>query len=377
MYADKAIEAAFKAHPKWGARDRHFVAETVYECVRWWRKLWAALGESPVLSDDALFRLMSAYWISVGQEPPEFVANLDQNEIKRRIESIPLDSPEGLSIPDWLYDLGQEELGQRWPSVMGSLNQKADVIIRVNLLKTSKESLIAKLREEDIETSPIEGYPLALRLSKRTNIFRTEAFKNGLFEVQDAASQKVVEILDVRPGERVIDACAGAGGKSLHLASLMKNKGKIIALDIYEWKLKELKERARRNGVDVIETRTIDSSKVIKRLEGSAQGLVLDVPCTGLGALRRNPDTKWKLTREEHLRLLELQGQILLDYSRMVAPGGRMVYATCSVLPSEDEKQVQAFLSKAQGWELISEHREWPDAQGFDGFYMALIRRKD
>ena len=147
-------------------------------------------------------------------------------------------------------------------------------------------------------------------------------------------------LLDAKPGERVIDACAGGGGKTLHLAALMKNKGKIIAMDITERKLQSLRERCSRNGVDIAETRVIESMKTIKRLEKSADRVLLDVPCTGLGVLRRNPDKKWKISPEEITRLNALQKEILENYSQMVKIGGRLVYATCSCLPSENEKQV-------------------------------------
>jgi 16S rRNA (cytosine967-C5)-methyltransferase len=183
-------------------------------------------------------------------------------------------------------------------------------------------------------------------------------------------------MLDPKPGERVIDACAGAGGKSLHLAALMKNKGKILSLDIHERKLEELRKRASRAGADIIETRTIDSSKVIKRLEETADRLLLDVPCSGLGVLRRNPDSKWKLSDEEIEKLRALQSQILESYSKMVKPGGRMVYATCSILPSENERQVEEFLKNAGGtFELLEERKFAPGKDGFDGFYAASLQK--
>ena len=171
--------------------------------------------------------------------------------------------------------------------------------------------------------------------------------------MQDLGSQKIGPFLKIEPGQRVIDACAGAGGKSLHLACLMKNKGKIIALDIYDRKLDELRTRAKRNGVDIIETRLIENTKVIKRLEKAADRVLLDVPCSGLGVLRRNPDKKWKVNGADIDRLTELQWQILTGYSDMTKPGGYLVYATCSLLPSENERQVQRFMSeRGTDWEL-------------------------
>jgi 16S rRNA (cytosine967-C5)-methyltransferase len=206
-------------------------------------------------------------------------------------------------------------------------------------------------------------------------VFITKAFNAGLFEMQDRASQRSAAILAPLPGERVIDACAGAGGKTLHLAALMKNQGKIIAMDITERKLEELKKRARRSQISCIETRTIDSSKVIKRLDASADKLLLDVPCSGLGVLRRNPDSKWKLTAEKISAVEKTQAEILRQYSRMVKPSGKMVYATCSILPSENERQVESFLAENKGWILEERHRNDPDLGMGDGFFAATLKR--
>src|SRR5690606_6175620 len=194
--------------------------------------------------------------------------------------------------------------------------------------------------------------PLALKLKERANVFQTEAFKDGWFEVQDASSQLVAEYLDVKPGMRVVDACAGAGGKTLHLACLMENKGQLIALDIYANKLNELKRRAKRAEAFNIETRLVDSTKVIKKLHDKADRVLIDAPCSGLGVLKRNPDAKWKLQPEFIENIKKTQQELLQQYARMVKPGGQMVYATCSVLPSENEKQVEGFLTSESGKEF-------------------------
>ena len=265
---------------------------------------------------------------------------------------------------------------------MNALNKPAEVFLRVNTLKTTVENLISELAAEEIECESVVSkdflFPVCVRLKKRKNVFITQAFRKGLFEMQDAASQQVAGLLQVEPGLRVVDTCAGAGGKSLHLAALMKNKGKIISMDIHEWKLKELKIRAARGGVDIIETKLIEGSKTIKRLENSFDRVLLDVPCSGLGVLRRNPDTKWKLSLDEIQRLQNLQKEIITDYSKLCKPGGIMVYATCSILHRENEDQVKWFLDSAEGskWILEKEMRVWPQLHGFDGFYGAALRRK-
>jgi 16S rRNA (cytosine967-C5)-methyltransferase len=177
---------------------------------------------------------------------------------------------------------------------------------------------------------------------------------------------------------RVVDACAGAGGKTLHIASLMENKGQIIAMDIYENKLNELKRRAKRNGAHNIENRVIDSTKPIKKLYDKADRVLIDAPCSGLGVLRRNPDAKWKLQPEFIDKIKVTQQEILQQYSRMTKVGGKLVYATCSVLPSENQDQVKTFLASEAGanFVLLNDKKVLAHKSGFDGFYMALLERK-
>ena len=218
-----------------------------------------------------------------------------------------------------------------------------------------------------------------LSVPNRKNIFLTNAFKNGHIEVQDFCSQQIASFMEVEPGMKVIDACAGAGGKSLHLAALMKNKGHILSLDIYEKKLIELQRRARRNGVHIIEAKIIESSKTIKRLKEKADRLLLDVPCTGLGVLRRNPDAKWKLSPTFLEEVKITQQNLLRDYSSMVKPGGKLIYATCSILPSENENQINTFLQSKEGQLFTLENQKTllPNDFGYDGFFMARLKRNE
>jgi len=374
VYADKVIERTFRAHPKWGARDRAFVAETVYEMVRWWRLIKAL---SP--SDD-LYHLFGTYWVWRGKELPEWkeFAKIDPKKVTQKLRALS-DRATLASIPDWLDELGAASLGDKWPRELAALNDPADVVLRVNTLKISKRDLVSKLNEEGIVTYQPHDYPDALVLKERQNVFRSAAFKEGLFEVQDASSQLVAKALNVQPGMRVVDACAGAGGKSLHLAALMENKGRILSLDVLEYKLKNTKLRARRAGVSIIETRVIEGSKTIKRLKNTADRLLLDAPCSGLGVLRRNPDTKWKITPEEIERVKVIQQDILQQYSSILRPGGQMVYATCSILPEENEKQVQQFLESNAGaqFTLLTDRKVLAHETGFDGFYVALLEKSD
>lgn len=372
-YADKVIEKILKSNPRWGARDRRFIAETTYDIVRWYR-LFRELAEA---EENDYWKLLAVWCLWNKAEFPDWeeLAGVDRKKVLARYEEVKSERKIRESIPDWIDELGEREVGANWNQELEALNEEASVVLRVNTLKITREELQQQLEEEGIATETPSEFPDSLILEQRQNIFTRQAFKDGLFEVQDAGSQLIAPFLQVKPGMRVIDACAGAGGKTLHLAALMQNKGRIVAMDTEEWKLTELKKRARRAGAGNIEPKLIESSKTIKRLEGSADRLLLDVPCSGLGVLKRNPDAKWKLTVEFIDRVKELQLHILQDYSDMVKVGGALVYSTCSLLPSENEQQVKTFLEKNSSFELEEQKTILP-SQGFDGFFMARLKKK-
>lgn len=371
-YSDKVLEYAFKQNKQWGSRDRKFIAESVYDITRNYRYL------SFIAGSEKNFRLIFAAYLWQKNLPlPEWpdyqTINTKLFEIKKK-ESF--NDAVRLSYPDVLWNLCEKELGKDlWLREATALNEPAKVVLRINTLKIKKTQLLNKFREAEIAVEQIKGFPEAIQLVNRQNIFSSPLFKEGFFEVQDAGSQLIAEFLSVEPGQKVIDACAGGGGKALHLAALMHNKGKIVALDVEEWKLENLKKRAKRAGAFNIETRLISvQANTIKQLENTADRLLLDVPCSGIGVIKRNPDTKWKLSEEAIEKTKQLQYTILKDYSVMLKAGGQMVYSTCSILPSENQQQTQKFLSEHPHFELIREKTLYP-SEGFDGFYMALIKK--
>ena len=378
-YADKAIEKEMRAQKKWDVRERSFVADVTYDIVRNWRLLFAASASEAKLSEKNLWNVFGTYLIFDGYQLPEsnYFRGLNEKKIISQLEKLQKVRKIRESVPDWLDSLGEKELGKDWDKIIRALNQKPSTNLRANSLKTTTKELQIILAEEKInDTSLISWSPDAIELKYSRNVFRTEAFHKGLFEVQDASSQMVSEFLNVQPGMRVVDACAGAGGKTLHIAALMKNKGRIIALDVKEKKLQELKKRVKRADVQIVEARTIDSSKVIKRLKDTADRLLLDVPCSGLGVMRRNPDCKWKLTVEEIERVKAIQKEILINFSDITKVGGKMVYATCSILPSEGEEQIKWFVKQfSDKWNLLGEKRYSPEVYHADGFYMAFLER--
>ena len=381
-YADKVIETALRRNPKAGSRDRAFIAETTYDIVRYYRLYAELLGRTPETESD-FWEIIGIHLLLSAAETPGALPDWNEfkslkiSTLKERFERLKRTRAIRESIPDWLDELGSRELGGRWDETLAWLNRPAQVVLRANLLKTDRRGLQQALREEGVDTQQA-GEAAALVLVRRQNVFQTKAFKNGLFEVQDYSSQLVAPFLAPEPGMRVVDACAGGGGKTLHLAALLQNRGSLIALDTSAWKLDELRRRARRAGAANIETRPIDSRKVIKRLYGSADRLLLDVPCSGLGVLRRNPDAKWKLTPEAIDKLRVTQQDILQSYSPVTKPGGRMVYATCSILPSENRQQVTRFLESQAGrnFALLEDRQIMPQDEGFDGFYMALLEKR-
>lgn len=380
IYADKAIEKVFKENRKWGSRDRRFFAESVFDCVRFRRRYWsmAGLDDSKYLvadqiNENSVFRLWLAYFKDKTGGVPEWTSpNIIQSLSTQKTFPFAIQH----SYPDWIVTLFRESYPNEYESILKSMNEIAPVFIRVNEIKSNAAQVKEELAREGIAVEYVKQVPSALKLVEKKNVFSTQAFHKGFFEVQDAGSQMISMLLDARPGMRVVDACAGAGGKSLHIASMMKNKGKIISLDIHDRRLKDLRTRATRNGVDIIEQKVIDSQKVIKRFENSFDRVLLDVPCTGLGVIRRNPDSKWKLKKEDLENLLVTQHEILDNYSRMMKKDGKLVYATCSLLPKENEMQVQQFLKAHPEWKLDNEFHIRPDKTPFDGFYAACLVRQ-
>lgn len=381
FYADKTIEKILKSDKRWGSRDRGFIAETSYEIIRW-KRLYSQISEtkSPYKYGE-LWKMFSVWAVLKGIQLPNWkeFENTPTRRIKGKFDSLVKIRKFRESIPDWLDRTGCDELGEnRWTSELSALNEKANVIIRANSLKINVNDLRKELQKEDIQVEKINGFPEALKLRERKNLFKTKAFQNGYFELQDASSQLVAPFLKAEKGMKICDVCAGAGGKTLHLSAITENKGQIIAMDIFKNKLFELKRRAKRNNAFNIETRLIENNKSIKRLHGKIDRLLIDAPCSGLGVLRRNPDSKWKLSQNFLDKIKDTQQEILKRYSPMLKENGKLVYATCSILPSENELQIKKFLKTEQGkkFKVEDEKKISPAQSGFDGFYMARLSFK-
>jgi 16S rRNA (cytosine967-C5)-methyltransferase len=365
---DHELAAAFEENPKWGKRDRGFIAETVFEVARWRRAL------SFLVDSEETTALCAAQWVRMGYELPDWWSynGRSPGEIIARENEL-ADQPRAVreSIPDWIDALGVAELGAAWDAEITALNQRAPVFLRVNTLRTTRPEAIAWLAAASIVASEVPGLPDALVLPPG-KILPKPLRLDGRVEIQDAGSQMIAALVDPQPGERIIDACSGAGGKSLHLAALMGADGRVFGMDIDPKKLAELDRRAKRANANkcisskpIIATTTTDFAEIADRL-------LIDAPCSGLGTLKRQPDLKWRLKPAQLDRLRGIQAELLENYTAMLKPGGRLVYATCSILPSENRAAVDGLLAKG-GFTLLEECPVSPAATGFDGFYAAAL----
>lgn len=373
----KALELLFKTYEV-NSFDRRMVAENVYEIIRWWRLLIETNNSNPSMQDENLARIIGINLVRKGNNlpPHPWMKNLNVNTIGKKLDEKQKIDVCRHSLPDWLEAKGAAELGGAWDATMEALNTNYKQCLRVNTLKISKAEVMEDFENHKMVFSTSELSDDGIALDEFEEIFKHPFFKEGKIEIQDMGSQHVSFFAGVKPGMRVVDACAGAGGKTLHMAAQMKNKGKIIALDIQEYKLDELKKRCKRAGVENVEIKFLENSKVVKRLKETADIVLIDAPCSGLGVIKRNPDIKWKLHPEELEEIITIQKNILQQYSSMVKPGGKLVYVTCSVFPSENEIRIKEFITANPAFELEEEKNISPAIAESDGFYMARLIKK-
>ena len=366
---DHELAAAFEANPKWGKRDRNFVAETLFETTRWRRVL------SFLVDSEETNSLITAQWILMGYTLPDWheYNGLPPEEILARQSQI-ADQPRAVrqSIPDWLDALGESELGDLWEPQLIALNEKPSVFLRVNTLLTTVEEAQAWLAEQNVETTTLPNHPHALALPPG-KILPKNLRLDGRIEIQDPSSQTISPLLDPQPGQRIIDACSGAGGKALHLAALSENGARIYSMDVDATKLEALKKRAKRARATDIVPKPITATTPTD-FENIADSLIIDSPCSGLGTLKRQPDLKWRLKPASFDRVRSIQAQLLTEYPQMLKPGGKLLYATCSILPSENQHQITALMERHPGkYKLISQQDLLPSETGHDGFHASLL----
>jgi 16S rRNA (cytosine967-C5)-methyltransferase len=413
--ADAILAGHFRRNRYIGAKDRRALGDLVYATLRgqaaldWWVERGA--GRAPA----ARLRVLAALALIDGLPPGEIMARFDGS----KHGPAPLDPAEQRLVaalagqalghddqpawvrgnyPAWLEPALAESFGARLAEEMAALNRPAPVDLRVNALKATRDEARAALAAEGVEAEPTPLSPLGLRLAGRGTLPALAAFRAGLVEVQDEGSQILALLLDARPGQQVVDYCAGAGGKTLAMAAAMANRGRLVAGDVATVRLGALAPRLARAGVTIVETAAGEAA--LAALPAAAFDRVLvDAPCSGTGTWRRNPEARWRLTPEMLERHAAQQRAILSAASRLVKPGGRLLYATCSVLAVENDRQMEGFLGRhddfaalpvAPVWraalrtvapaDAVEGARPWlhltPARHGTDGFFAAVVERR-
>ena len=402
--ADGIVHTYMRQRRYVGSGDRRQILEIVYGVMRQYWLLdgmlshcWANPGEDPI---QKARRHVLAYLVKLKAEP--FVAELfsgddyapkplSQAEHDLIANLASLDNkglPEAaqLSCPGWIYDCVKESHPDQYRDILFSLKGSATVDLRVNTLKGSREQILAKLRKQGIECQPTPLSPWGIRLTQRQPLRQHPLLQQGVLEIQDEGSQLIAWACEAQPGMAVWDYCAGAAGKTLALAAMMHNKGRIIATDVMEWRLKNPPQRLRRAGVHNVETRLLDeeSGKWLKRQAGKFDCVLVDAPCTGSGTWRRNPELRWRMSEKGFQEILQKQREILQKAALLVKPGGRLVYATCSLLKPENRDQITEFLDKNPDFKLHPLSFDFakegvlelnPLEHQTDGFFAAVIIR--
>lgn len=393
--ADAVVSRYFREHRQLGHADRAFVAETVFAVLRRGRSIEARCAGQ--LSDRR--RLLATLAIVRGWSQRELapVLKASEEEWLAAAKAVPeADLPPAVrcDLPDWLYARLEQQFGaDEVLALSRAMNQSAPLDLRVNTLKGDRDTLLAKLAADDIAASPGALSPLAVRLRDKPALAKHPLFLEGAFEVQDEGSQLLGFLLEPKRGEMVVDFCAGAGGKTLLLGALMRNTGRLYAFDVSDKRLTNLKPRLARSGLSNVHPARIEHERdqKIKRLAGKADRVLVDAPCSGLGTLRRNPDLKWRQDEKSVAELTVKQAAILAAAATLVRPGGRLVYATCSLLSAENDEIVAAFLEKHPDFSLLPASavlgkqgiacegdvlRLLPHKHNTDGFFAAAMERK-
>lgn len=375
MPIDKFL-LTIRREKKFGSRDRSFVATQLYDITRYRRLITFIADEASTKTVPLTWQWVIINHLRKGIEvDASGILKEGASELldKWTIRLQQIDEPAILtSFNDWMWEMGTSDYGTEWLEMAKSLNEEANVFLRVNTLKQDNVRVCERLKKDDFFVATVPNTD-AIILKERSNALKNHPlYQKGVFEFQDLASQHVSIMSGVEPGMMVIDACAGAGGKTLHLAALMQNRGHLIAADKYPERMKQMDYRAKRAGVSNIEKSSVVALMDFKE---AAEVVLLDVPCSASGTLQRKPELKWKITSRQLDALIEEQKDILNYHQQLVKPGGALVYATCSIFHCEGEIQMKDFLAAHTNFKLEVERRFLPNKDGTDGFYIAVLRK--
>jgi 16S rRNA (cytosine967-C5)-methyltransferase len=416
-YTSDVISRTFRTHRELGSGERRLIAETVYGLVRWHRRLAAIVGEilpaGAQPSGETLDELLLVvYEARQGADPAATAAELQRLirgggksealAARVRSEEAGLGSTRGLdrealarSFPTWMLERLVGDLGEAEAFALAdALNRRAPLTVRVNTARVERDELARRLANDGLTVHATPLSSAGLIFDTRVNAFGLEAFREGLFEVMDEGSQLVAEVVAPPPRGRVVDACAGAGGKTLALAALLAGQGRVLALDVAGKKLEELRRRARRAGLSSVMAREVDAGRGMPAdaRPGGWDRVLVDAPCSGLGTLRRNPEARWRLTPKDVDGFPARQLGLMVEYAPLVAVGGRLIYATCTVLAAENERVIERFLAERPEFEVMALKeifgkerasalgdsttlRLFPHRHDTDGFFAAVLRR--
>lgn len=393
--ADAKLSAYFRENPKLGVKDRAFIAESVYQVLRR-KRLLEYLADGVDARRLLLAAQLRLQGISLRDLGP--LLNKQQTEWAHAIkakstENLPLAIQ--ADLPDWLWERLVAQYGEQEALTLArSLHLAAPLDLRVNAVKATREEVLEQFAKDRIEAMPTSLSPYGIRLQSKITLNRQPMFMDGKIEVQDEGSQLLAQLVAPRRGEMVADFCAGAGGKSLALGALMRNTGRLYAFDVSEKRLHNLGQRLKRSGLSNLHSQVITNERdaKLKRLAGKFDRVLVDAPCSGLGTLRRNPDLKWRQTPQDIEELTAKQASILQSAAKLVKPGGRLVYATCSLLREENEAIAEAFLANHPDFELANAAeilaqqqvpldtggylKLMPQQHGTDGFFAVAMTRK-
>jgi len=390
--ADETLSRYFRAHPELGQQERGFVADAAFAVLRKRRSLAAAAGSA---TPEALVAAAAIKVLGLSARSLEGLVEPQLAEQIRAFSFAGMPAAVRADLPDWLWDMLVADYGEAQAErIAAAMLNPAPLDLRVNLARTSREEARARLAADGVDAQPTPYSPAGLRVTGKPAINRHALFRDGLIEVQDEGSQVLAWLLGARRGEMVGDYCAGAGGKTLAVAMLMRGTGRIYAMDVSTRRLGALRPRAARAGVTNVHVIALsgDNDVRAKRLAGKLDRVLVDAPCSGFGTLRRNPDLKWRHAREAVTELAQKQRAILRAASRLVKPGGRLVYATCSILKAENEAIADEFAASSLEFESLScegllaeqripleagaRMRLWSHEHGTDGFFAAAFERR-
>ena len=391
--ADALTSAYFRARRYIGSKDRAAISFMLYDVLRHTARLSWWIGAE---ADQTPRHKLLAWLVLVDQKKSETIADMfdgskfapqplteGERSFLKKWHTRTIDHPDMSEdvrgeCPAWAAPRLKARFGEKFLNEMQALLDPAPLDLRVNTLKTDRAMMLAALIKLGFKAKPCTHSSLGIRIDERPNLANLPMLKDGSVEIQDEGSQLAAALVDAKPGMRVIDFCAGAGGKTLAIAAQMQNKGRIVACDVLAGRLKRSAERFRRAGVHNIEIHPIESERDpwVRRHKESFDRVLVDAPCSGTGTWRRNPDSRWRDLGPGIDKLLEVQRKILENASRMLKGGGKLVYATCSLLPEENEHQIEKFLEENSDFSREEPYLNLTPAQhGTDGFFAAVLQK--